>query len=126
MPDISGNYEGEGVNVTGAQKQALVPDVGQAGNKGPTSMVRITRRRQLAVSSEGARSDAAISYGGGDQVLTVASRGVYITTGGTLVLRLAESVADQTYSALIAGNYYPFHIAIVRQAASTAAGILLF
>jgi hypothetical protein len=126
MPDISGNYEGEGVNVTGAQKQTLVPDVGQAGNKGPTSMVRITRRRQLAVSSESARSDAAISYGGGDQILTVCSRGVYITTGGTLVLRLVESTADQTYSALIAGNYYPFQIAIVRQAASTAAGILLF
>lgn len=127
MPDIAGNYEGEGVNVAaGGQNKAVIPDVSTVGNKGTTGMTPIDRRRRLRVSSECARAGVAISYGGGDQVLAQCARAVYITTGGTLVLRMQEDTADLTFTGLILGQVYPFAIALIRQGGSTAAGILLF
>lgn len=117
MPDISGNYEGEGV--------AVVPDVGTSGSKGTTAMVPITRRRQLRVSSESARGATAISVGGGDQTLTSPSRGLYISGAGTLAVRFVDDTADVTLTGLAAGVWYPFAIRIVRQAGATATGFLL-
>jgi hypothetical protein len=129
---VTGTYEGEGSNVSGALSVAIVPDVA-AQNKqrtttgqGSTAGVTVDRRRRMRVSSECARSGLAISYGGGDQVLTSCARGVYITTGGVLVLRMTDDTADLTFSGLLAGQYYPFAIALIRQTNSTAAGILLF
>ena len=129
---ITGVYEGEGANVTaGSGGAALVPDVAGMGSsttsgQGRQASVAVTRRRQLRVSSEGARSGLVISYGGGDQILTKAARGVLITTSGNLTGRLAEDTADINYAGLLQGTIYPLCFAIVRQTGSTAAGVLLF
>jgi len=134
VPNIVGGYDGEGLNVTGTKKvTALDLDVGAStvasganGGQGASAMVKVTRRRQLRVSSESAQAGVAISYGGGDQVLSNCARGVYITTGGTLVIRMKEDTADLTFTGLIAGQYYPLAIALIRNSGSTAAGILLY
>jgi hypothetical protein len=129
---ITGTYEGEGANVSGALSVAIVPDVPTQNKQRTTSGQGIQAgatmdiRRRLRVSSECARSGLAISYGGGDQILTKCARGVYITTAGTLVLRMTDDSADLTFPGLAAGQYYPFAIALIRQTNSTAAGILLF
>lgn len=127
---ITGTYEGEGPNVSATLKTVTIPDVGGKGNNTTTGQgaqvgATMTRRRQLRVSSEGARAAIAINYGGGDQTLTNYSRGVYITTSGTLVVRLADDTADATFSGLLAGQWYPLCISIIRQTSSTAAGLLL-
>jgi hypothetical protein len=128
---ITGTYEGEGPNVAGALKVTLPVDVAAQGTstttgQGRTASVKVTRRQQLRVSSEGGRSSAAINVGGGDQVLTNCARGVYIGTAGNLVGRLVEDTADQTWSNLAAGTIYPLQLALVRQTGTTAAGNLLF
>ena len=137
---MSGSYDGEGANVAAAGTTApgpvaASPDVWKQtnglnnaanGGQGRQSMLRTDRRGRLRVSSESARSSAAINVGGGDQVLNVCARGVYIGTAGNLVVRLADDTADATFSNLVAGAWYPFVIAIVRQTGTTAAGVLLF
>lgn len=136
---VEGTYEGEGPNVatiaSGGFQSTTVPDVAKisasaaAANpsgQGRTGSVALTRRRQLRVSSESARAQTAISYSGGDQILNYAARGVYISTGGTLVCRLVDDTADATFSGLTAGSWYPLAIAIVRQSGSTVAGNLLY
>lgn len=137
---ISGSYDGEGLNV--AVKSATAPGpVAQAspdiwaqaaalntapGGQGRTGLCRVDRRGRLRTSDEAARSGAAISVGGGDQVLSVCSRWVYIGTTGNLVVRLADDTADITLSNLPAGVMLPLAVAIVRQTGSTAVGVLLF
>lgn len=128
---IGGRYESEGANVSPAG--SLVPDVpasnspgGTSGPKGNTQSVSIDRRRRLRVSSESARGATAISYGSGDQVLTNCSRGIYITTTGTLVMRFADDTADVTFTGLLAGQWYPFSVAIIRNSGSSAAGFILY
>lgn len=129
---ISANYEGEGPNVSGALKNTLPSDAAASGPNPTTTgagkqlLLKADRRSRLRTNSEGVRSMAAINYGGGDQILTNVARAVYITTGGTLVLRCAEDTADQTVTNLLAGTVYPFHVALIRQTNSTAAGFLLF
>lgn len=125
MPDISGNYEGEGINVSPAGP-AIRLDIGKDGIKGNVSMATIDRRRRVRVSNEAARTATAINVGGGDQILAQCSRGVYVSANGNLVVRLADDTADATFTGVLAGNWYPFAIAIVRQTGSTATGVLTF
>lgn len=143
MDQLSGTYEGEGPNTAAAI--ANVPDInaatagGTGANQTPqttadaskkaqgrTSGVAITRRRQLRVSSESARDETAISVPSVDQVLSNAARGVYISAAGNLVCRLVDAAADSTFSNLVAGQIYPFAVAIVRHTGTTATGNILF
>lgn len=142
---IVATYEGEGPNTTSAIP--TVPDLNAApaggtnANQTPqttadtakkaqgrTASVAITRRRQLRTSDESARAAAAINYGGGNQVLANGSRGIYITTAGTLVLTLVDDTpgTSQTYAGLAVGTVYPFCVAVIVASGSTAAGIILF
>jgi hypothetical protein len=140
---ISGNYDGEGSNVAGGAGNAapVAPslDVASRGlgsetasitqsGQGKTTMIAADRRSRLRVSSEGARTATAISYGGGNQILTKYARGVYITTGGALNLVLVDdpNATGNVFTGLVAGQWYPFCVAQVLQSSSTAAGFLLF
>jgi hypothetical protein len=142
MEQVAGTYDGEGSNASGgvavpAPINAAPPGtangpmtpqqtVDQAKKAtGRTDPVAMTRVRQLRVSSEAARSSAALNVGGGDQVLTNVARGFLCTTSGNLVCRFIDDTADQTI-ALTAGNIYPFMIALIRQTGTTVAGTLLF
>lgn len=136
---ISGSYDGEGVNVAPKSATAPGPAAGVSpdvwaqgaalntspGGQGRQAMMRVDRRGRLRVSNEAARSGAAISVGGGDQVLSVCSRWVYISGTGNLVVRLADDTADTTLSNIPVGVMLPLAVAIVRST-STAAGVLLF
>jgi len=141
---MTGTYDGEGSNIasggTGGAPiggnglvapAAPSPDVGLASNsttsgQGRQGVVTIDRRKRLRTSSESARSETPISVSGGDQKLAYCSRGIYISTAGTLVCRLADNSADSTFSNLNAGSWYPFAVAIIRQTGTTAAGNVLF
>jgi hypothetical protein len=140
---ISGNYEGEGPNVAGGagaqQPVAIPPDVAARGygdatkaaaalqnGQGKDSMVSVDRRSRLRVSSEGARSGTAINVGAADQVLTVYARGFYVSGNGNIVMRGPDDTADQTYTGVVAGQYYPFCVALIRKTGTTATGNLLF
>lgn len=141
MEQVAGTYEGEGSNTTagiasppdvnaaipGGTNQPESPQaVADTAKKalGKTSGVAITRRRQLRVSSESARDAVAVNVGGGDQVLGNASRGVFCTGSGNLVVRFVDGSADVTLP-LSSNTVYPFAIAIVRQTGTTATGFLL-
>lgn len=138
---ISGSYDGEGVNVAAASATApgpppgVSPDVwaqtnglgnAKSGGQGRQAMMRVDRRGRLRTSSEAARKGAAISVGGGDQVLDVCTRFLYVATTGAVVVRLADDTADTTLSGLLAGTILPLAIAVVRQTGTTATGVLLF
>lgn len=133
---IKGLYEGEGPNVSGNYQQTAVqPDVPTSANAidpsnktGAKAVVQIAvdLRRRIRTSSEPARDATAISYGGGDQILTKASRAIYISTAGNLAVRFADSAGDVTLTGLLAGQVYSFALAIIRQTSSTAAGVVLF
>lgn len=128
---ISGTYEGEGPNVSGTLSTANVPDVQAASTNATTTgqgrgaSIAADRRRRLRVSSEGARAAVAIAVSSADQQLANYSRGVYISTGGNLVVRLVDDTADATFTGLVAGQWYPLCVAIVRKTGTTAAGLLL-
>src|SRR5882762_1184999 len=98
---ISGSYDGEGPNVL-AKNYAVgapgpvspSPDIplqtnarnnADNGGQGREGLMRVDRRGRLRTSDEPARSGVAINIGGGDQVLAVYARYVYVSTGGTLV-----------------------------------------
>ncbi len=68
----------------------------------------------------------AISYGSGDQVLTIPGTGLYISTAGNLVVRLRCGAADTTLTGLLAGWTYDFEVVAIRQTSSTAAGLVLY
>lgn len=69
----------------------------------------------------------AVSVGGGDQTLATAARGIYVGGAGNLVCRLTGDTADVTFTGLLAGNWYPFAIEIVRQTNTTITNsVLLF
>jgi hypothetical protein len=131
---IEGRYDGEGSNVSGALSVAPGVDVPAQGTgdgftatgQGRAAQIAVDRRSRIRVSDEGARSAAAISVGGGDQILTKYARGVLITTSGTIVGRLVEDTADQTFAGLVTGNVYALCFALIRQSGTTAAGLLLF
>lgn len=137
---ISGSYDGEGLNVAAKSATAPGPVAQQSpdiwaqgaalntslGGQGRQGLCRVDRRGRLRTSNESARSGAAISVGGGDQVLAVCSRFLYVATTGAVVVRLADDTADITLSGLLAGTILPLAIAIVRQTGTTATGVLLF
>lgn len=101
----------------------VTPQTRQA--QGGNAEARVTEQTQLAISSESARDAVAISYGGGDQVLTNPGRGIYISGSGNLAVRLVDASVDTQFNGLLAGVVYPFMVAIIRQAGSSASGVVL-
>lgn len=75
-------------------------------------------------ASDPATGAVAISYGGGNQVLTTEARGVYISTAGDLAVVMRDGQAV-TFTGLLAGQIYPICITQVTQTGSTAAGLVL-
>lgn len=69
-----------------------------------------------------------ISYGGGNQVIAVGrARGVYISTGGNLVVTLMGDPNTQiTFTGLLVGTVYWLAIDSIIQTGSSAAGLILF
>lgn len=141
MSGISGNYDGEGPNVAAANgttapgPKAASPDIpfkrgamnnGITGGQGINGFVPVDRRGRIRTTEESYRSGTAISVGGGDQVLPVCTRAVYIAGTGNLVVRLADDSADVTFNTIPAGTTLRIAVAIVRQTGSTATGLLLF
>jgi len=137
---IGGNYDGEGPNVAAASATnpgpiVQSPDIwaqtnglnnNKNGGQGRFGFIRIDRRGRLRTDSEPARSGVAINVGGGDQILGVDARALYVSVAGTLVVRMADDTADITLSNLVAGTVYPFAIALLRATGTTAQGVLLF
>ncbi len=80
--------------------------------------------KQYKAASDPAIGVVAISYGGGDQVIVKASRGLYVTGAGTLVVTMADG-STATLSGLLAGIVYPFAIAGITQSGSSASGYIL-
>lgn len=68
----------------------------------------------------------AISYGGGDQTLSLPGKGLYISTAGNLAVRLRGGAADTTLTGLLVGTVYYFEVVAIRQTGSTAAGLVLY
>lgn len=140
MSGIAGNYDGEGPNVapksaTAPGPVAKSPDVwakrgalnnGIPGGQGIGGTVPVDRVGRLRTADEAARSGTAISVGGGDQVLGVCTRWVYIAGTGNLVVRLADDSADVTFATIPAGTMLRIAAAIIRQTGTTATGLLLF
>lgn len=67
----------------------------------------------------------AISYGGGDQELTVPARAVYIGTAGHLKVDMVDGTTV-TFSNMAAATVYPMYITKIYQTGSTAAGLVLY
>jgi hypothetical protein len=129
---LTATYEGEGANVSGSLNVANVPDVQAASvnatttGQGMQASLACDRRRRLRTTSEGMRSAVAINYASTDQVLATYARGIHISTTGTLVGRLADDTADQTF-VFGAVGFYPYSFALIRHSgSSSAAGLLLF
>lgn len=140
MQQVSGTYEGEGPNCTAAIP--LVPDINAAPAggtnanqteqttadtalkaKGKTASVAITRRRQLRVSSESSRSHVAVNFST-DQVLANAARGIFVSTGGSLVFRGPEDTGDVTFA--ITPGWWPIGISLIRSSSTGVVGLLAF
>lgn len=68
----------------------------------------------------------AISYGSGDQTLAIPGKGIYISSAGSLVVRLRSGASDVTFTGLLVGTVYNIEVAIIRQTSSTAAGLVLY
>ncbi len=78
--------------------------------------------RTKADRTESARGCIAINYGGGDQTLTQASRGLHINTAGNLNLVFLD---DSEGVFTLAAGQHPFQVKKIKQASSTAAGFVL-
>ncbi len=74
--------------------------------------------------SDPAVGGIAISYGGGDQVLTVRARSLYISVAGNLSVKMLNGDL-LTFTALLAGVVYPFAVQTIYQTGSTASGNIL-
>lgn len=68
----------------------------------------------------------AIDFSAADQVLATPSRGLYISTGGTLIVRMRAGAADTTLAGLVAGKTYDFEIVKIVKAGSDAGGLVLY
>jgi hypothetical protein len=75
-------------------------------------------------ASDPAVGGVAINYSGGNQVLAVEGRGVYIGTTGHLAV-IMRNGSEVTFSNLAAGQVYWFAIHTIKQTGSTAAGVVL-
>lgn len=80
--------------------------------------------RRPVQRTDPAMGGVAISYGGGDQTLTVPGRALYISGAGNLVV---ETVGGDslTFTGLLAGVIYPVAVRKIIQAGSSAAGLVL-
>jgi hypothetical protein len=67
-----------------------------------------------------------IDYSAADQILAAPGRGLFISTGGSLVVRLRSGTADTTLSGLVAGREYGFEIVRIVKLGSDAAGLVLY
>lgn len=67
----------------------------------------------------------AISYGGGDQSVTVNARGIHIDTAGALKVDLVDG-STVTFATMNAGSFYPYRVTKIYQTGSTAAGFILY
>jgi hypothetical protein len=67
-----------------------------------------------------------IDYAAADQTLTAPGRALYISTGGTLVVRLRSGNADTTLAGLVAGREYGFEVVKIVKVGSDAAGLVLY
>jgi hypothetical protein len=67
----------------------------------------------------------AISYGGGDQIVTVAARAIYVSTAGNLAVDMVNG-DTVTFTGLLVGMVYPIAVSKIYQAGSTAAGLILY
>ena len=129
---LSGRYEGEGPNVSGAQNAAVVGDVpvsnltsSQQGPIGPVQDVAIDVRRRLRTSNEAGRAAITINYSA-DQKFAKATRWLWVAVTGTLVVRFADDTADVTIANLPVG-LYPFAISIIRSSGSSGVtGLAIF
>ena len=66
----------------------------------------------------------AINYAGGDQDMSVPTRGLYIDTAGDLAVVMANGDAA-TFVGLQRGVLYPFSVRQITQAGSTAGGLVI-
>lgn len=138
---ISGNYDGEGPNVSAAVvgtapgPSTPSPDVyakrgtlnnGIVGGQGIGAMVPVDRRGRLRTSSEAARSGRLLDVSGGDVILTVATRYIYCRAAGAVVVRFVDDTADVTISAINAGVILPLAVTIIRQVGTSGTFVLLF
>jgi len=67
----------------------------------------------------------AIDYVGGDQVLNVPARRVYISVAGNLKVEMANGTTV-TFANLAAGFQHEMYITKIYQVGSTAAGLVLY
>ncbi len=67
----------------------------------------------------------AISYGGGDQTITVPSRAVYVSTAGDLKVDMLDGTTV-TFTGLLVGMIYPIRFTKIYQTGSTATGLVLY
>jgi hypothetical protein len=67
-----------------------------------------------------------IDYAAADQTLAAPGRGLFISTGGSLVVRLRSGNADTTLAGLVAGREYGFEVVKIVKAGSDAAGLVLY
>ncbi len=82
-------------------------------------------RTAVIRESDPAIGAVAISYGGGDQVLTGAARGFHIDTAGALKVDMANGTTV-TFATLTAGAFYPYAITKIYQSGSAAVGFVLY
>lgn len=81
-------------------------------------------KRTPTSQSDPALGAVAISYGGGNQDITVAARGFHIDTAGALKVDMSNGTTV-TFATLTAGVFYPYSITKIYQTGSTAAGFIL-
>ncbi len=88
--------------------------------------MNVGRFGTLTERSDPAMGGIAISYGGGDQVLTdpTIARGLYISGAGALAVVMANGDVV-TLSGLLAGVVYPIAVKQITQSGSSAAGVIL-
>ena len=72
-----------------------------------------------------ANDGQAIDYGSGDQTFTNPTTWIYVSTAGHLVLTMAGSGSDLTFSNLPVG-FHRIRASGVKQSGSTAAGLALW
>jgi len=127
---LMGTYEGEGPNVAAPLNATNIADVQGTGpnptttGQGKTAAISIDRRRRVRTSSESARSAIAINFSS-DQVFTKATRGLHVSTAGTLAVRFADDAADVTL--VLAIGVYPYAISVIRNSGSSGVvGVALF
>jgi len=81
-------------------------------------------KKTPTAQSDPALGAVAISYGSGDQTLTVAARGLHIDTDGALKVDMSNGTTV-TFATLKAGSFYPYSVTKIYQTGSSATGFVL-